>query len=222
MANRSVNDHRHSLLGSGAAGRKFDQFIHRPFCQPPLAEHDRPHRIVPVGQCDCGDGGGRGAGVAEQPEESARSVLRVWLKFAVGLVLMGGGFMLLALNAHQARLDGQASMGMMIAGLALMGFAELFIDPVAMAQITRLNLPGVTGVLTGIYMLATGAVANWLAGVVAQQTTESQISDTAVAAYGHFFSQMGEWTLSCVALIVAIVGLRWVCTRTTSALPQGD
>ncbi|EBQ0507568.1 MFS transporter, partial [Salmonella enterica subsp. enterica] len=22
--------------------------------------------------------------------------------------------------------------------------------------------------------------------------------------------------------IVAIVGLRWVCTRTTSALPQGD
>ncbi|KSB86520.1 hypothetical protein LFZ31_14840 [Salmonella enterica subsp. enterica serovar Newport str. S09097] len=59
-------------------------------------------------------------------------------------------------------------------------------------------------------MLATGAVANWLAGVVAQQTTESQISDTAVAAYGHFFSQMGEWTLSCVALIVAIVGLRWV------------
>ncbi|PXV05380.1 MFS transporter, partial [Salmonella enterica subsp. enterica serovar Newport] len=26
----------------------------------------------------------------------------------------------------------------------------------------------------------------------------------------------------CVALIVAIVGLRWVCTRTTSALPQGD
>lgn len=50
-------------------------------------------------------------------------MLRVWLKFAVGLVLMGGGFMLLALNAHQARLDGQASMGMMIAGLALMGFA---------------------------------------------------------------------------------------------------
>ncbi len=71
-------------------------------------------------------------------------------------------------------------------------------------------------------MLATGAIANWLAGVVAQQTTESQISDTAVAAYGHFFSQMSEWTLSCVALIVAIVGLRWICTRTTSALPQGD
>ena len=42
-----------------------------------------------------------------------------------------------------------------------MGFAELFIDPVAMAQITRLNIPGATGVLTGIYMLATGSIANY-------------------------------------------------------------
>jgi POT family proton-dependent oligopeptide transporter len=46
-------------------------------------------------------------------------------------------------------------------------------------------------------------VANWLAGVVAQQTTESQISDTAIAAQ-HFFSQMGEWTLGCVAVMVVI------------------
>ena len=133
----------------------------------------------------------------------------VLLKSAIlGLIklfmLMGGGFMLLALNARHGAADGQASMGMMVAGLAMMGFAELFIDPVAMAQITRLNMPGVTGVLTGIYMLATGAVANWLAGVVAQQTTESQISDTAIAAYQHFFAQMGEWTLGCVAVMVII------------------
>jgi POT family proton-dependent oligopeptide transporter len=71
-----------------------------------------------------------------RPEGSVRSVLRVWLKFAFGLLLMGCGFMLLALNARHGAADGQASMGMM--ALALMGFAELFIDPVAMAQITRL------------------------------------------------------------------------------------
>lgn len=140
-----------------------------------------------------------------RPSGNIRSALRVWLKFAFGLALMGAGFMLLALNARGAQLHGQASMGMMVAGLALMGFAELFIDPVAMAQITRLNLPGVTGVLTGVYMLATGSVANWLAGVVAQKTTESQISETAIDAYGRFFSQMGEWTLGCVALIVLLV-----------------
>lgn len=71
-------------------------------------------------------------------------------------------------------------------------------------------------------MLATGAVANWLAGVVAQQTTESQISETAIAAYQHFFSQMGEWTLGCVAVIVllALVASCSVGKRRTAA--QGD
>lgn len=157
-----------------------------------------------------------------RPESSIRSALRVWLKFAFGLLLMGAGFMLLALNAHGAQLHGQASMGMMVAGLALMGFAELFIDPVAMAQITRLNLPGVTGVLTGIYMLATGSVANWLAGVVAQKTTESQISDTAIDAYGHFFSQMGEWTLGVVALIVVLVALKRLLGSSSVPLAQAD
>ncbi|MGU3523815.1 dipeptide permease DtpD [Enterobacteriaceae bacterium C23F] len=138
----------------------------------------------------------------------ASTALRVWLKFALGLTLMGAGFMLLALNARQGQLHGQASMSLMVMGLALMGFAELFIDPVAMAQITRLNMPGVTGVLTGIYMLTTGSVANWLAGVVAQQTTESQISETAVVAYGHFFSQMGEWTLACVGVMLGVIIFR--------------
>ena len=96
------------------------------------------------------------------PESRGNSTLRVWLKFAFGLLLMACGFMLLAFDARHAAADGQASMGVMISGLALMGFAELFIDPVAIAQITRLKM---SGVLTGIYMLATGAVANWLAGV---------------------------------------------------------
>ncbi|VTN14692.1 Probable dipeptide and tripeptide permease YjdL [Raoultella terrigena] len=137
-----------------------------------------------------------------RPEGATRSALRVWLKFAFGLVLMGCGFMLLALNARHATVDGQASMGLMVGGLALMGFAELFIDPVAMAQITRLNMPGVTGVLTGIYMLATGAVANWLAGMVAQQTTESQISETALPLISTFsprwaHGRSAAWRRSC-------------------------
>jgi MFS family permease len=130
-------------------------------------------------------------------------VLRVWLKFAFGLVLMGCGFMLLALNARHGAAEGQASMGMMVAGLALMGFAELFIDPVAMAQITPQYARRHRGTDRDLYA-GDRRGANWLAGVVAQQTTESQISDTAIAAYQHFFAQMGEWTLGCVAVIVVV------------------
>ena len=54
------------------------------------------------------------------PESRGNSTLRVWLKFAFGLLLMACGFMLLAFDARHAAADGQASMGVMISGLALM------------------------------------------------------------------------------------------------------
>lgn len=133
--------------------------------------------------------------------------IRIWLKFAFGFVLIGAGFTLLALNARLGAIHGQASMGMMIAGLTLMGAAELFIDPVAMSQITRLNLPGVTGLLTGIYMLASGSVANYLAGVIAEVSDISEVSGNEITAYGSFFSHIGEWILASALLLIVLV---WV------------
>lgn len=50
------------------------------------------------------------------PESRGNSTLRVWLKFAFGLLLMACGFMLLAFDARHAAADGQASMGVMISG----------------------------------------------------------------------------------------------------------
>lgn len=91
--------------------------------------------------------------------------VRIWGKFAIGLGLMSAGFCILALSARWSAMYGHSSLPLMVLGLAVMGFAELFIDPVAMSQITRIEIPGVTGVLTGIYMLLSGAIANYLAGV---------------------------------------------------------
>jgi POT family proton-dependent oligopeptide transporter len=139
--------------------------------------------------------------------------VRIWCKFAFGLLLIAVGFMLMALNARWGELHGQASMGMMVAGLAVMGFAELFIDPVAMAQITRLDIPGVTGVLTGIYMLATGSVANYLAGLIANQTTESQLGNAMIEAYGKVFTQIGWGAAGSAALVLAALVLWWGMTR---------
>lgn len=136
--------------------------------------------------------------------------LRIWCKFAFGLLLIGVGFTLMALNT---RLHGPGSMGLMIAGLAVMGFAELFIDPVAMAQITRLNIPGATGVLTGIYMLATGSIANYLAGIIANQTAEDHIEGAAMQAYGRIFAQIGWGAAGCSLAVIAVLGGWWLLTR---------
>ena len=139
---------------------------------------------------------------------SGSRTLRIWGKFAFGLLLIGVGFTLMALNARY----GQGSMFLMIAGLSVMGLAELFIDPVAMAQITRLNIPGATGVLTGIYMLTTGSIANYLAGIIAGQTAEDPATGASAQAYAHLFSQIGWWALGCTAAVIAVLAMWWLLT----------
>lgn len=93
--------------------------------------------------------------------------------------------------------------------LAVMGFAELFIDPVAMSQITRIEIPGVTGVLTGIYMLLSGAIANYLAGVIADQTSQASFDASgainySINAYIEVFDQITWGALACVGLVLMI------------------
>ncbi|MDF9333996.1 hypothetical protein OH690_07305 [Escherichia coli] len=66
--------------------------------------------------------------------------MRIWGKFALGLGLMSAGFCILTLSARWSAMYGHSSLPLMVLGLAVMGFAELFIDPVAMSQITRIEI----------------------------------------------------------------------------------
>jgi POT family proton-dependent oligopeptide transporter len=135
--------------------------------------------------------------------------VRIWGKYALGLGLMSAGFCILTLSARWSATYGHSSMPLMILGMAVMGFAELFIDPVAMAQITRIEIPGVTGVLTGIYMLLSGAIANYVAGVIADQTSQSAFDaagaiNYSIDAYIDVFSQITWGSLACVAVVLVI------------------
>ena len=135
--------------------------------------------------------------------------VRIWGKFALGLGLMSAGFCILTLSARWSAAYGQSSMPLMVLGLAVMGFAELFIDPVAMSQIPRIEIPGVTGVLTGIYMLLSGAIANYLAGVIADQTSQASFDaagavNYSIDAYITVFSQITWGALACVGVVLVI------------------
>jgi len=135
--------------------------------------------------------------------------VRIWGKYALGLGLMSAGFCILTFSARWSAAHGHSSLPLMVLGLAVMGFAELFIDPVAMAQITRIEIPGVTGVLTGIYMLLSGAIANYVAGVIADQTSQSAFDaagavNYAINAYIDVFSQITWGALACVGMVLVI------------------
>ncbi|MBP3139517.1 peptide MFS transporter [Aliivibrio fischeri] len=97
--------------------------------------------------------------------------VRTLMKLNIGLLLLTAGFSLITLSSKLAMASGQTTFVWLLIGLLCIGVAELFIDPVALAAITRLNPHGATGTLAGIYMLAGGSVANYLAADIAQFTS---------------------------------------------------
>nr|VVV06601.1 Dipeptide and tripeptide permease C [Aliivibrio wodanis] len=140
----------------------------------------------------------------------AKSIsVRTLTKLNIGLLLLTAGFSLITLSSKLAMASGETTFVWLMMGLLCIGVAELFIDPVALAAITRLNPQGATGTLAGIYMLAGGSVANYLAADIAQLTsikenTHTDALDLIVSAtqYHHVFQ-----SILFVTIGVFILGL---------------
>ncbi|CED56853.1 dipeptide permease D [Aliivibrio wodanis] len=140
----------------------------------------------------------------------AKSIsVRTLTKLNIGLLLLTAGFSLITLSSKLAMASGETTFVWLMVGLLCIGVAELFIDPVALAAITRLNPQGATGTLAGIYMLAGGSVANYLAADIAQLTsikenTHTDALDLIVSAtqYHHVFQ-----SILFVTIGVFILGL---------------
>lgn len=136
---------------------------------------------------------------------------RALVKITIGILLISIGFFLIAQGAKIASMtDGHASMGWIVAGLLIMGVAELFVDPVALAEITRLNPAGQVGFLAGVYMLFTGAIANYVAAEVAELTSVTTVKSSAdflinsATQYYKVFSEIFEVSFTSCAVLIAI------------------
>lgn len=60
-------------------------------------------------------------------------IVRIWGKFVFGFGLMSVGFCILILSVRWFVMYGYFFLLLMVLGLAVMGFAELFIDSVVMS-----------------------------------------------------------------------------------------
>lgn len=140
----------------------------------------------------------------------AKSIsVRTLTKLNIGLLLLTAGFSLITLSSKLAMASGETTFVWLMTGLLCIGVAELFIDPVALAAITRLNPQGATGTLAGIYMLAGGSVANYLAADIAQLTSIKENAHTgpldlivSATQYHHVFQ-----SILFVTIGVFILGL---------------
>lgn len=136
------------------------------------------------------------------------------VKFAVALMGVGGGFLLLVWGAQFA--NAQFKVGLFwLAGLYLIhSMAELCISPVGLSMITKLSIARIVGMMMGVWFLSI-AVAQYVAGMVAQvasvETVGGQVTNLKVSldTYVGVFTTIGWISVGIgVLLLVVAVPLR--------------
>ncbi|MDF8333049.1 peptide MFS transporter [Novosphingobium cyanobacteriorum] len=131
------------------------------------------------------------------------------VKFAVALMGVGGGFLLLVWGAQFA--DAEFKVGLFwLAGLYLIhSMAELCISPVGLSMITKLSMARIVGMMMGVWFLSI-AVAQYVAGMVAQvasvETVGGQVTNLKVSldTYVGVFTTIGWVSVGIGVVLLAL------------------
>jgi len=132
------------------------------------------------------------------------------LKFAIGLVLVGVGFLVLVFGAQFH--DDRYLVPLFWLALAyfIHSIAELCLSPVGLSMITKLSVTKLVGMMMGVWFLSS-AMAQYVGGIVAQlastETVGGEVLNPQVSleTYLGVFQQIGLWG---VGLGVAL-GVLW-------------
>ena len=92
------------------------------------------------------------------------------LKFAVGLVLLGLGFLVMAIASKTALASGRVWPTWLILTYFLHSVGELFLSPVGLSSVTKLAPLRLSGQMMGIWFLAT-SLGNLMAGLIAGEVS---------------------------------------------------
>jgi len=126
------------------------------------------------------------------------------VKFAIGLIGVGAGFLFLVWGTHFAGADFKVAIWW-LAGLYLIhSMAELCISPVGLSMITKLSIARIVGMMMGVWFLSI-SVAQYIGGAIAQiasvETVGGEVTNLHVSldTYAGVFQTIG--------LIAAGIGL---------------
>ncbi|QLE78554.1 MFS transporter [Francisella sp. Scap27] len=100
------------------------------------------------------------------------------IKFGCGFLFQLICFVLFFIAAKQASINGTSSAILVIAALIFLGVSELFIDPIALSEITSIKDKKHIGFLAAAYMLFTGSVAGFIGAKVADMAAFNTISES--------------------------------------------
>lgn len=92
------------------------------------------------------------------------------LKFGMGILQLGLGFLVFALSAKFADGAGKVSMMFLLIGYLLITSGELFLSPIGLSKVTELSPAKLVAFMMGVWFLSS-SFAHYIAGVIAKLTT---------------------------------------------------
>ena len=126
------------------------------------------------------------------------------LKFGLGLLQVGLGFMIVVWGAGMA--DSAFQMPILLLGLLYMfhTLGELFLSPVGLSEITKLSLAKVVSFMMAVWFLASSIaqyVGGWIAGLAGTETVGGQVLDPGAALRTSLevFEMLGLWGM-CIGV----------------------
>ncbi|MFN3932939.1 MAG: peptide MFS transporter [Brevundimonas sp.] len=122
------------------------------------------------------------------------------MKFGLGLLQVGLGFLVVVWAAGSGMVDSAFQMPLIILALLYMlhTTGELFLSPVGLSEITKLSLPSVVSFMMAVWFLASSIaqfVGGRIAGLMGTETVGGQVLDPqgALATSLDGFGKLGWW-----------------------------
>ncbi len=139
------------------------------------------------------------------------------VKFAIGLALVGAGFLALVFGTQFAGADFRVPLFWLALTYLLHTLGELCLSPVGLSMITKLSIARVVGLMMGVWFLSS-AMAQYVGGIVAQfasvETVGGAVTNPKLAldTYVGVFQTIGLWSvgIGLFLLLISPVLKRWM------------
>ena len=117
------------------------------------------------------------------------------VKFSLGLVQVGLGFLLLVWAMKTADGNGQVALIWLAAAYLLHTMGELCLSPVGLSMITKLSAPRVVGLMMGMWFLST-SLGQYVVGLISERAAVESVGGVvnpheSLAIYAQTFNEVG-------------------------------
>ncbi len=100
------------------------------------------------------------------------------VKFAIGIILVGVGFLVLVYGARFANDQFRTGLIWLVLAYLIHSIGELCLSPVGLSMITKLSMARVVGLMMGVWFLSS-SMAQYAAGVIAQLAASESVAGEA-------------------------------------------